>query len=270
MCNHETLHAEFDNCEMDFSWLARQENAFKQATIVTVTGGEPLIIKSGRRFISWFLQNEKFMDVELHICTNGLVLDNFIPLFKDRNVGLEISLDGYGESYERIRVGSSWQRVANNIDTFLAMNKERRPNHLSVRIHCTIMRTGLTSLPALTEWAVQRGVGMHFALMETRNPAAQFESVLDYPAMLLSIPRWETYFDKTIEILTQTGGHHSEDAVQLALIFDKLSTAARTAALPQSKAQKYKQQRDALAASRWRKLGRRLGIVKTLPFEVNL
>ncbi len=355
MCNHDAMRKNHDVGSLDFEWLNRQEDAFKKAYIVTVTGGEPLFIKSGRDFISWFLSNEKLRGVDFHICTNGILLDTVMPLIKNHNVTLEVSIDSFGELYERIRVGGSWKRLADNIDAFLRIKEGQKPNNMLVRIHCTLTLTGLPGLPDLVRWTAERKLGLHFAFMEIRELTDSFEeSMLDHPRwMRQTVPDWGHLFKQTISILEQEDIYKAE-AVQLKTLYDQLvavlndlhgfqvdrwgyedrmhalwrqrevrqaeyrhlqeqckqallflnrkgifvpemeslmlscglpamhegKTDTLSSGIPDYEEQlrriealqyevvELRNQRDNLMASRWRKLGQKLGIAKTLPFEM--
>ena len=274
MCDHEKLYTQITK-ELDFNWLRRQEDALAKAVIVTITGGEPFFMNSSREFISWFLRNEALSDVQLHICTNGILMAPFIPLFEQRHVALEVSLDSYGDLYEKIRRGASWKTVSDNLDAFLKGQAGPRQNHELTKIHCTITRTGLPGLPDLVRWSMDRGLGMHFALVQSYNEAARHENLKETPVYLLGIPRWESYFDEAISILEKSPvGRVSVE--QLTLMRDTLNRAATGYARDIDNIQLHnleyeietlRRQQDALLNSRWRLLGRRLGLVKRQAFE---
>ena len=198
MCNHESYDNEKSPGELDFNWFEKELDTLKKAYIIAVTGGEPFFMDSSRSFISWFLKKEELRSVQLEICTNAMLLKPFIPQFKNYKVGLDISLDSYGKYYELIRKGASWSIVSDNIDEFLLSQAGSIPNQQLVKIHCTITRTGLPGLPDLVNWAMDRGIGMNFVLMENWIYEATFQNLHQTPAYLLEIPNWEKYFDDAI------------------------------------------------------------------------
>ena len=227
MCNHEEMcdnriYNNREPGELDTGWLKTQEEYFAKSLIVTVTGGEPLFMKSSTQFILWFLQNEALGNTELRINTNAMLLERFIPQFDNANVTLTVSIDSYGERYEKIRIGSSWKTVTGNIDAFLKSKNEIAPHNRLVNIYCTITRTGLPGIPNLVRWAMDRGLGMDFTLVENWNEAARAENLLETPERLADIPRWQRYFDEAIGLLEKNASDRYA-AEHLTVLRDKVS-----------------------------------------------
>ena len=222
MCSHEEMYRNRGPGELDTGWLTTQEEYFAKSLIVTVTGGEPLFMQSSTQFILWFLRNGALANTELRINTNAMLLAGFIPQFNSANVTLTVSIDSYGERYEKIRAGSSWKTVTGNIDAFLQSKNKIAPHNQLVNIYCTITRTGLPGIPDLVRWVMDRGLGMDFTLVENWNEAAHAENLLETPERLADIPRWQRYFDEAIGLLEENVSDRYA-AEHLTVLRDKVS-----------------------------------------------
>ena len=89
-------------------------------TKVRLTGGEPLI----RKNIEFLLRELGKLPIELSITTNGILIDKFIPLFKEIGLSkINLSLDSLDKEKAIFITKRDYQdRILQNIDLLLKDN----------------------------------------------------------------------------------------------------------------------------------------------------
>jgi MoaA/NifB/PqqE/SkfB family radical SAM enzyme len=93
-------------------------------------------------------------------CTNGQLLT---PAVAEAciDTGLSeiiFSIDGAtAATYEEIRRGGKWDRLLNNLDLLVAMKRQAGAKNPAVRINFTCMESNIRELPAMAEFAAERG-----------------------------------------------------------------------------------------------------------------
>lgn len=123
-------------------------------------GGETLYVSGGREIIDYFAELGE-IDTRLFFVTNGILLKEFAgKLDKLKNLFLNISIDGYGESYEKIRKGSSFRVIEQNLDAAAEL-KARHPEW-TVVITSLIMKSTLDDLVNVMELARSKDFLIHF------------------------------------------------------------------------------------------------------------
>lgn len=110
-----------------------------------VYGGEPLLVAQ----IFDILALAKVLGLEVHLCTNGLLLDakRSTRLVEIGLANLTISIDGVGDVYESIRGRGKFPALVDGIRTFQGLNSEAagRPP-VPVGFHVTVMRQNVGNL----------------------------------------------------------------------------------------------------------------------------
>lgn len=93
--------------------------------VVKFLGGEPFLGKESLRVMEMLA--ELGSGIQVHVTTNGTQWSPRIERILDRlDVNVVVSLDGvHQDTYESIRVGSSFESVVTNIDRFVAYTAER-------------------------------------------------------------------------------------------------------------------------------------------------
>jgi len=102
-------------------------------TILTTTAGEPFIDK---KIIFKLLDNSKNIRC-IYITTNGSLLDDkdIIKLSKYKNLKITVSLDSINKDiYEKIRIGSNFDKVFHNI---IMLNKYNLLDHINYVLQIT-------------------------------------------------------------------------------------------------------------------------------------
>lgn len=208
------------------SLLAMKEHLVR-AHEFAVIGGEPLAVKSARRFIDAVLADPDYADVLLSLYTNGTLLDQYVERLQAmRKVAVCLSLDSSGEAFEYIRKGGRWDVVERNILAFkeagLARGLEWRVN-----IAAVVMKTSLAHLVPFVDWCIRHDFPVHFVplLSQTAGGAldTDAEDIFQFPELLDDLPGWEGLFDEAIARLTQKGWV-AAGARPLALMKEELWT----------------------------------------------
>lgn len=166
MCNNLEMRQAFPE-KLGFDWLVAQEKYFEKALRVTLIGGDPIVDDEHVRFVKWLLNTPSLENLAITVTTNGQQLDCFSDEELSRFASLVISLDSYGEYYDRIRVGCSWERVSENIDRYYSA-KRNFGNYsplfeYPLWLVCTVTQTGLPGLPEMTKWVAKRRYPIFFS-----------------------------------------------------------------------------------------------------------
>ena len=93
-------------------------------------------------------------------CTNGqLLTEKVVQACMDANISeIIFSIDGAtAETYEEIRRGGKWDRLGRNLDLLAAMKREANKPKPAVRMNFTCMQTNIDELPAMVDFAADRG-----------------------------------------------------------------------------------------------------------------
>lgn len=105
---------------------------------VNLIGGEPTISDEHLAFLHKLVEEGKSKNIELGYVTNLTGLnDELIEVWKNfKNVGLSVSIDGYGKVNEYIRYPFKWSKTETNLRTFLSLCKQN-PDKFGVGLSLT-------------------------------------------------------------------------------------------------------------------------------------
>jgi len=111
---------------------------------IYMAGGEPFLIKS----FSSVLDKVKNTDCEIVINTNATIITNHMleSLKKFKNVCFTLSIDGTGQTIEKIRKGSNWNEIQKNISI---LKKELNPSFM---VSTTLQVDNILNIPELAKW----------------------------------------------------------------------------------------------------------------------
>ncbi|MHA1732147.1 MAG: SPASM domain-containing protein [Promethearchaeota archaeon] len=106
--------------------------------------------------------------LQVRIATNGLLPGKTVDFFRavalshHCSFGVKVSLDGFGEVYERIRgVPGGDSKVGETVEGLVELNRVLpRSRKLDIELGCTVTRENLSQLDALLEYASSKGVGL--------------------------------------------------------------------------------------------------------------
>lgn len=193
----------------DVVWAWREH--FPKAERLSIIGGEPLAMPGSLEFIRRVVADEGLDGVLLDLYTNGIVLGKHLDMLEaKRKVSVCVSLDGFGDAYEKIRRNGQWKSV----EAGLLAYKERAAKHgLPWKISTAniIMKTSLKTLVQLVEWHIRNDIGPNFAdfsLVRGIEKTFLEENIYEFPHLLAEVPDWAEQFDQSIRLLEQKGWLH--------------------------------------------------------------
>ncbi|WP_022663040.1 radical SAM protein [Paucidesulfovibrio longus] len=173
-------------------------------TTVTAVGGETFMTKDSLAIIEHLAANQH-TGVRFSTNTNGTLLHQRHELLEklDR-LFLEFSIEGFGESYERIRRGASWERMLANFE-WCAQTARTRPGW-ELSVNFVIMKTSLPHMAEVVELAKGRAGSMRF----TPVMGDYFEeNIFLFPDLLEGMD-WRRHFDEA----EQAAGKHFPGALR--------------------------------------------------------
>lgn len=120
-----------------------------KSVLFYMAGGEPFLIKKFAKALA-SIEN---VDCEIMVNTNATITNKtFIAaLSRFTNVCMIVSLDGYGDINEKIRTGSKWQDIDNNIDLFLSKG-------WSICAATVIQKDNINHLMELASYLQEKGI----------------------------------------------------------------------------------------------------------------
>ena len=146
-------------------------------------GGEPMLIKPYRQI--WELVLEHRPSIALHITTNATVWNASLEgLLSQLRVGFNLSIDSATpNTYESIRQGAQWKKVASNIHKLKKLSDNQS---MYLNIAACIMRSNIHELDRLIEYANSLEAKVHFNIVWNPEheslrflPAASLKKILD-------------------------------------------------------------------------------------------
>ena len=186
------------------SWADDLERAID----VCLVGGEPFTLPQAVKFMRKFVSMERFEPVRLQITTNGTVLHkHWEMLYRKKRLTFGISIDGIGETYERVRLGGRWNDVERNILRVRETRAKDRPEWAMATV-ANIYKSSLPDLPNFAKWHVRHDVQSYFYnFIATPGAEETFyrENFRDNPELLADMPEWREHFDAAIEVYEQAG-----------------------------------------------------------------
>ena len=106
-----------------------KKEGWKNISRFRISGGEPFLNQDGLELID-FLATERPEKTRVSIITNGTLIKKHIDkLSKIPFLELQLSIDGFQDTYEDVRVGAKWSKVVDGIN-LLSKLKEKNPQSL--------------------------------------------------------------------------------------------------------------------------------------------
>lgn len=205
MCSQHDSRECGESLDLKAEVLLRNSEVLSKASSILVSGGEPFVSKECIRFIEALCLDEQYSDVALEVVTNGILLDSILPTLEHkRRLSMHVSLDGMGETYEKIRKGGTWARVSRNIETFLETGSRLGRKSWKLTSSVVLMKSSLGGLGDLVKWCVERDIRLIFqGLMPTRE--TRDEDVLGNSRLLDQVPGWKESIEEAIMRLDSAG-----------------------------------------------------------------
>ncbi len=155
---------------------------------ITVFGGEPLLgTESHKNYIKRLLEKAAENALDVAFVTNGFLLSEYIPLFKDKNIReVQVTLDGTAEVHNKRRMlkggQETFQKIVEGIDKSLE-------NNIPINLRMVIDKENVTELPKLADFAVLKGwtrsplfktqLGRNYELHHCQTNAGRLYSRID-------------------------------------------------------------------------------------------
>lgn len=180
---------------------------------IQFTGGEPFLSKR----VADFLENFDVSAGQKFSCTtNGSLLRGFrTQLEKLPRLHLGISVDAATkETYESIRVNSSWDEVSDNIAWFASERRKRRPLWDTGRIAYVIMKKNYEEIPQFVEWA--RDLEMPVMFAPVFGEFIPEENIFDNRTLIDGLTHPGEIMDK-VERITSDMPSYERDEIVLSL-----------------------------------------------------
>ena len=166
---HEELNRPGD---MTFEQIAKISFTMPPITDLWLSGGEPTLRNDVRQIIDLFVANNGVSRVI--IPTNGLIksrvcdiVDSALSRHPQLNLYLNIALDGYGETHDRIRgVPGNWQKTLDCIQSLYPL-KEKFADRFRLNVNTVICAENYKEIEMLSEymWENFRLDGQYFNII---------------------------------------------------------------------------------------------------------
>lgn len=162
---------------------------------IIIWGGEPFFSKDSVKFIDYLCNKaiDEHYETKICIISNCTELDLFTDKLRNiKNVELAISMDGFGEVYEAIRVGAKYEKVIANIMAYRSVSQ----SWPSTSLHYVVMSSNLHQLSKMLLFCDSIGIG---------KDMVSFTPVCCFPAqdfvhdpLLISHLNWMSLLDEAI------------------------------------------------------------------------
>jgi hypothetical protein len=182
-CTHcyqeSTRDAEIDRADAD------EEVARLAPYLVRLVagGGEPFLLPIWRKFLDRFdLSLNPYLDFATS--TNATVISDRVlaGLARFKKLTINISLDGTGAVYERVRVGARFDQVASNIRKLKAVVLNARSDRSSVGVSMCVMKSSILDLPNFFRFARDEILACGFSPVISMPPDENLRCFNDDPA----------------------------------------------------------------------------------------
>ena len=196
-CRTCFYHAELNRPgDMTFEQIEKVSRTMPPITDLWLSGGEPTLRHDASEIIRLFVRNNGVR--RLIIPTNGLVKSRVYEIVEQAlgahsglDLYLNIALDGYGETHDRIRgVPGHWQKTLDCITTLYPL-KEKYRDRLRLNANTVVCADNYTEIEKLAEfmWSNFRLDGQYFNIV--RGETLVGDEIKQVPAE--SLPRMYTY-----------------------------------------------------------------------------
>jgi|GEM_PF-1725012 len=162
---------------------------------LSFSGGEPFLDKDFLKFLEGAI--EEYEDCTFHIVTNGFYLKKYMDLIsRIKNLDLMVSIDGFEESYEKIRKGGTWAALNGNLLALKDVADTK--NRWKVRVNSLVMKTSLPDLGRLIGYVASLGFSHQFSAIRGNLPE---ENIFSFTRLFDEIPDWLSHMDKAVEAM---------------------------------------------------------------------
>ncbi|PJA86481.1 MAG: hypothetical protein CO141_04490 [Candidatus Moranbacteria bacterium CG_4_9_14_3_um_filter_42_9] len=159
---------------------------------ISLTGGEPMIFDRLTELVEYIKSRDVF--IATYILTNGTIpfSNQHIKLFKDNDIGIQISLDGTKTTNDKIRGKGVYERCLSNLSLLIK-------NKIRASVHHVIMKKNIDDVPffisAMDKVGVKR---INFSSLVPIGPGAKEQSIS--PEESKRITEWMIEFQKDVKV----------------------------------------------------------------------
>lgn len=193
---HEELNQPGD---LSLEQIRKVSETMPPVTDLWLSGGEPTLRRDIEEVISTFILNNGVKRVI--IPTNGLlrrrifeIVDRSLDLYRQLTLYVNVALDGYGETHDRIRgVPGNWEKALDCIDG-LHLLKTKYGDRFRLNVNTVICSENHTEIEKLAEfvWANCQLDGQYFNIIRGDTPKG--EAIKQVPPEVL--PRIYAFVSK--------------------------------------------------------------------------
>jgi MoaA/NifB/PqqE/SkfB family radical SAM enzyme len=136
-----------------------------------IFGGEPLINPTVFEFIDWLVEQPFAGQTILGITTNGTVYTDKIKIYTEtfKHVGLQLSIDGTGETFEYLRTNADFAETFSIAKKYYAMYVPDA--NFSFNINYTLSWMNSASFADFYKWVDENFPKAHLHLTRVESPA---------------------------------------------------------------------------------------------------
>ncbi len=184
---HEELNRPGD---LTFAQIEKVSRTMPAVTDLWLSGGEPTLRHDASEIIEMFVRNNNVRRVI--IPTNGLIksrvyeiVERALGVHPELHLYLNIALDGYGETHDRIRgVPGNWQKTLDCIRTLYPL-KEKYAERFRLNVNTVVCAENFTEMEKLSGflWESFRLDGQYFNIIRGETKAG--EQIKQVPAEIL-------------------------------------------------------------------------------------
>jgi MoaA/NifB/PqqE/SkfB family radical SAM enzyme len=182
--------------DMTFAQIEKASRTMPAITDLWLSGGEPTLRHDATEIIRMFVRNNGVR--RLIIPTNGLVqtrvceiVDNALSENDSLHLYLNIALDGYGQTHDRVRgVPGHWEKTLNCIKALYPF-KEKFGDRLRLNVNTVVCADNYNEIEKLGEfmWSNFRLDGQYFNIVRGATPVG--DEIKQVPVEVL--PQMYTY-----------------------------------------------------------------------------
>jgi MoaA/NifB/PqqE/SkfB family radical SAM enzyme len=134
-------------------------------------GGEPFLQPIWRQFLKDFDRAENPC-LDFATTTNATMITPEVEegLRKFKKVTFNVSLDGTGAAFERVRVGASFAQVRENIRKLRAVARGSESPHSTTNVTMCVMKSNVRDIPNLIRFAAEEEVTYALSPVATEPP----------------------------------------------------------------------------------------------------
>jgi len=142
------------------SFWDEMENELPNVTYIDMYGGEPMLVKKQWEILKKSIQLGYSKNQELHFNTNGTIYKKeYIDILKEfKRVVISFSIDAIGDRFNYIRHHGDWNKVKNNVESWLQHKSEK----INFDVAVTVTNLNIYYLDELVDWCLSNNLNPYF------------------------------------------------------------------------------------------------------------